>query len=180
MIQNSLKYSLLLSVFITSLTADYKRHYVAMGTMITVANTETIKKDRIFDASFRYGYMINRYLDLEAMGTLQLLDNMDVEHAFSYGLYLKPNYNITKETNLYTLIGYSKNSLIKNSKNFTNNETIQYDFSYGVGVEFEYADDKSIYVDYISHIDKSTTQKEGKYSIKLDSISMGLKYNFAL
>jgi len=169
----------LLLISATQITADSKRHYLGISEVITEASTDTISRDSIADLSIKYGYMINCYLDIEAIGTFQLLDNTKIDHVYSYGLFLKPNYNLTNMTNIYGLIGYSKNKLVKNDKNFLNKETIQYDFSYGAGWEFEYKKNQYLCFDYLRYIDKSTTQQEGRYAIKIDSIGIGLKYNFS-
>ena len=56
--------------------------------------------------------------------------------------------------------------------------TIQDDFAYGAGVEYSLLDNTSLFVDYARYVDKSSTKPEGKYAIKIDSLSLGLSYRF--
>ena len=176
--KNSMKVFILLTLFL-QLNANTKKQYIAIGESITMAETYTVPSKGMYELSLKYGYMLNRYFGVEARGVFQLAQHKELTHKYSYGLYLKPNIEISKNTNIYGLIGYSKNKLVKNETNFINNETIQYDLSYGGGIEHEYAKNKYVYIDFVQYIDKSTTQPEGKYAIKINSVSMGLKYNFS-
>ena len=165
-------------MLVTGLFADEKKQYIGIAHALTIAKTYTIQNTGISELSLKYGYMFNKYLGIELRRTLQLLKRDEMNHTYSYGLYLKPNYALYKDTNMYGFLGYSKNKLIKNETNFKNKETIQYDFSYGIGIEQMYAKNKYVYIDFLHYIDKSTTRPEGQYTIKINSISMGLKYTF--
>jgi len=176
--KNSMKTLLFLSLLVSGLFADTKRHHVGFAESITEISTDTIKNKKLFEFSTRYEYMINNYLNFEARCNIQIGQKQRLDHTYSYGVFLKPNYPITTNFKLYGLLGYSKNKIVKNQKGFKNNETIQYGFSYGAGLEYQIEERTSIYVDYVRYINKSIIKPEGKYAIKIDTIGGGLKYNF--
>jgi len=154
------------------------RHYVGIGGAITRASTYTVSKELMSDATIKYGFSVFNHLDIEARGSFYAFGGTKLYHLSSYGLFLKPNFDITNKTNIYTLLGYTRNTLSKKNTTHTNSVTIQDDFSYGGGFEHSLFGNTYGYVDYLRYIDKSTTKPEGKYSIKIDSISLGIDYRF--
>lgn len=165
-------------ILLTNISADNKKHYIGTGGAFTQASTQTISKEMMADVTLKYGYALFNSLDLEARGSFYAFGGTKLYHPSSLGLFLKPNYDITSQTNIYTLLGYSHNTLSKQDTTNINAVTIQDDFSYGAGVEYNIFSDIFGYMDYVKYIDKSTTKPEGKYSIKINSLSLGINYKF--
>ena len=154
------------------------RHYVGIGGGITRASTYTTPKELMSDVTIKYGFSAFKHLDIEARGSFYVFGGTKLYHLSSYGVFLKPNYDLTTKTNIYTLLGYTRNTLSKKDTTHTNSITIQDDISYGGGFEYSLFGNTYGYMDYLRYIDKSTIKPEGKYSIKIDSLSLGVNYRF--
>jgi len=173
------KISVVLLMFTAQLTAK-NNHSIAAGLGFTNANTYTIAKENMRDITLKYGYSLFDYLDIEARGGFFLEGGKELSHLSSYGLFLKPNFEIYNDINLYGLLGYTHNTLSKkDTYNELNAVTVQDDYSYGGG--FTYSLDNSnlsIFTDYVHFIDKKTTRPEGKYAISIDTFTIGLSLKF--
>jgi len=84
----------------------------------------------------RIGADYNQYIGIEGryLKTLGSNSFSDIEH---YGLYLKPQYHMTYQTNVYGLIGYGRTTVdytngVRSSHNPENG------FSYGLGFEYDF------------------------------------------
>ena len=152
--------------------------YIGMGTAMSEVNTYSIDKERLYDVTLKAGYTYYDYLDFEFRGDFQTRSFKELLHPYSYGLFIKPNYDISKHLNTYMLLGMSKNKLKTVDKKQTNNITVQNDFSYGVGLEYSIGDNFYIYSDFLRYIDKSTTQNRKNYAININTVSLGLIYKF--
>jgi len=173
------KFLKIILVFLAiNIYADEKRHYIGVGGSVTRAGTHTIKSENMVDITVRYGYGVFDFLDLELRGSFYITGGKKLYHPSSIGVFFKPNINISKNTNIYALLGYSKNTLSKQDTSQVYAVTIQNDYSYGGGAEYKLVNDLFGYIDYVQYIDKTVIKKEGKYSIKIDSLSMGVNYKF--
>ena len=158
--------------------ADEGRHSIGVGGSITSASTHTVSKDKMVDLTLKYNYSLFKWLDLEARGSFYVGYGNKLYHPVTLGAFIKPNVDVTDRLNFYGLAGYSKNTLSKSDSSQVNAVTIQDDFSYGAGAEFGILKYMNGFVDYVRYIDKSTTKPEGKYSIKIDAVTLGLNYKF--
>jgi len=158
------------------------KSYIGIGFGKSESNSYTIPKESSNEITLRYGYELFDFLGLEARGEFFGSGGKRLEHSASYGLFLKPNLNISSKINIYGLYGYSRNILSKKSKeSFEKDTTIQDDTSYGGGLEYNIGKNNLyLYADYIRYIDKSTIKEDGKYAIKIDTLSVGVNMKFGL
>ncbi len=101
-------------------------------------------KDTSYGGVVRLGYDFNRYVGIEARGAKTNGDS-DVDHM---GIYLKPMIPITKQSNIYGLIGAAKTK-IKGDLPHVDADSL----ALGGGIEVDLSED---------------TPKEGRYSRSFD------------
>jgi len=133
----------------------------------------------------RVGYDVNQYFGIEgrAIRTNWQSHGGKIKHA---GLFAKPMYPVSKDMNLYALLGYAKTTT-QGSKRRVDAET----FAWGAGLEYDLSKDSpksgkykrdfdgygdqekgwGLFVDY-----ERLVQKSG--SPDLDAIGFGVTYDF--
>lgn len=133
----------------------------------------------------RVGYDYNQYIGLEARGVKDFAEDnkASISHA---GIFIKPMYPVTKELNLYGLIGMAKT---KTSGDYpkVNSEAL----ALGGGVEYDLSKDKPKKGKYNRDFDGEGDQERGfglfldyermvvkKNAPLLDSVSAGVTYDF--
>ena len=95
------KLLILLTLLTINTYANGKKHYIGIGGAFTQASTQTIKKEMMADITLKYGYSLFNFLDLEARGSFFVFGGTKLYHPSSLGVFLKPNYDITNQTNIY-------------------------------------------------------------------------------
>ncbi len=122
--------------------------------------------------NLKAGYDFNKFIGLEAkyIYTPWGDDDRTLKH---YGIYLKPNYALTQNVDIYALLGYGK----------TECETLkdsQKGFAWGVGASYTFnervkdkKDGLGVYVEYLRPI-----KKDGRKDITVDMVNAGLQYNW--
>jgi opacity protein-like surface antigen len=119
------------------------------------------------------GYDFMDYLGAELRASMGVSGEDDgAEKIQQYGIYLKPNYDITDAINLYGLLGYSSVNmsdcfLLANSDPDNTNSG----FSYGAGLDYGVTENISVFTDIVNYLrddDKASTW----------GTNIGLKYNF--
>jgi len=108
-------------------------------------------QDRQIGFTGRLGYDFMDYLGAELRGTYGIAK--DKENKFKQiGAYLKPNYNITNEINLYGLLGASKTNVGVGSDS---------GFSYGAGLDYEIPNSNiSVFTDVVNYMKKKNTDSQ--------------------
>jgi len=105
-------------------------------------------QDRQIGFTARLGYDFMDYLGAELRGTYGVANTDSGYSKFSqFGAYLKPNYDITDELNLYALLGASKT----NTAGLATNTG----FSYGGGLDYGISDNISVFTDMVNYIRKN-------------------------
>ncbi len=170
--------SFLLLIFLTNIFADGYKQYIGFAGTLTTASTQKEKNEKMVDATLRYGYSFYENLDLELRGTFYIAGGSKLYHPSSLGLFLKPKYFLDDDVNIYALLGYSKNTLSKQNSSTANSISVQNDFSFGGGVEIGVSNNIYTFVDYVQYIDKTVKKPEGTYSMKINSVSVGLNFKF--
>jgi len=119
------------------------------------------------------GYDFMNYLGAELRASLAVAGEEDGnEKMQQYGIYLKPNYDVTDAINLYGLLGYSSVNmsdcfLLPNADPDNTNSG----FSYGAGLDYGVTENISVFTDIVNYLrddDKDSTW----------GTNIGLKYNF--
>ena len=159
-----------------------KQFYAGLGVSVERVNSNDFDKETIGAVTGRIGYDFSKYLGVEFRGAMGINDGDKLGHEYSYGLYLKPQYQVNEEFSIYALAGYAQSKIsFDNEVAFNgihNNYTTQNGFSFGLGVAYKLDEDWSLFADVTRLIDESTTQLEGEYAIKVDGLTFGLVYHF--
>jgi len=118
-------------------------------------------QDRQLGFTGRLGYDFMDYLGAELRGTYGFAKT-DGSKFKQIGAYLKPNYNITKELNLYGLLGASKTNVGVGSTT---------GFSYGAGLDYAITDKVSVFTDVVNYMKKKGTASQW-------GLTLGAAYQF--
>ena len=123
-------------------------------------------EDITYGVMAKLGYEFNDNFAVEARGmrTNWEYEGAKIKHL---GVFLKPQYQVDEDVNLYGLVGYAKTSL--NSKYELNENGL----ALGAGVDYDLGekDEYSLFVDYERLIQKSNVPN-------IDALSVGISYNF--
>ncbi len=120
------------------------------------------------------GYDFMDYLGAELRASIGVANEDDgAEKMQQFGVYLKPNYDITDAINLYGLLGYSS---VNMSDCFVSDENAKEDntnagFSYGMGLDYGVTENISVFTDIVNYLkddDQDSTW----------GTNIGVKYNF--
>lgn len=158
--------------------------YAGLGLSISAlaANTspslvsEKAGNNRMVDLSLVAGYNFNKYLSAESRALISTAYDNDVDFK-SWGLFLKPKYEVYKDLNLYSLVGIGKNSAenINDSKLKMSKASLQI----GVGANYKLKNNFKVFADY-TYLGKDS---KGKYNnnpavMKASAITTGVTYDF--
>ena len=80
---------------------------------------------------------------------------------------------------MYALLGYASTTFEATNPNY-NFESL-YDpsgFSWGLGAEYEFANNVAVFVDYVSMVDETTTSVGADFDDKIYSVNVGVSYHF--
>lgn len=98
-------------------------------------------KDLRYGGIVRLGWDFNNYIGVEARW-LKTFENNVFSETEHYGLYLKPQYHIAPQMNIYGLLGYG-NTTIDYTNGVRSSTTDENGFSYGAGFEYDFGSDVS-------------------------------------
>jgi opacity protein-like surface antigen len=103
---------------------------------------EAETKDLRYGGVMRLGWDFNNYIGIEARALKTFDDNVfsETEH---YGLYLKPQYHVSSQMNIYGLLGYGKTT-VDYTNGVRSSTTEENGFSYGAGFEYDFGSDESL------------------------------------
>jgi len=123
-------------------------------------------EDITYGVMAKAGYDFNEYVGVEARAirTNWEYEGAKIKHL---GLFLKPQYPVSEDINLYGLLGYAKTAT---SSRKVLSET---GFAYGAGLDYDLGDknDWLMFVDYERLMQKSSIPD-------IDALSLGLAYRF--
>jgi OOP family OmpA-OmpF porin len=146
-----------------ALVEDNSNWYVGAG--LVAGRTKNIDcEDITYGLMAKVGYDFNEYVGVEARG---LVTNWEYEGSKikHVGAFVKPQYPLSEDINLYGLVGYAKTTT-SHVQNI--DET---GLAYGAGVEYALSDDMNMFVDYERLIDKSNLPD-------LEALSLGVSFDF--
>jgi len=145
------------------------KFYVAGGLTDVAVNasdtanffSDKVGQDRQIGFTGRLGYDFMDFLGAELRGTYGIAKDNGSRFK-QVGAYLKPNYSVTDDINLYGLLGASKTNA---------DATSQTGFSYGGGLDYGVADNISIFTDVVNYMKKSDTASQW-------GLTLGAAYHF--
>jgi len=151
-------------------------------------------EDSTWGGIIRAGWEYNQYVGVEVRALQATLDS-DWGETTHYGIYLKPQYPIGEQFNIYGLLGYGHTEIVTSCVAI--NDTFKYDgFSYGIGLEYDLSDDDDdreageeydrpfdghmdqekgwgLWVDY-----QNLMNNQGPASFKANIVTFGVTYDF--
>jgi OOP family OmpA-OmpF porin len=116
-------------------------------------------KDERYGAVARLGYDYNQYIGAEAR-VLKTFGSDTFSEITHYGLYLKPQFHITNESNIYLLLGYGRTEVKYDTGKLSSDESDN-GFSYGIGLEYDLSDDSISDNRYDREFDGQGDQEKG-------------------
>jgi opacity protein-like surface antigen len=122
------------------------------------------REDETYGFMARIGCNFSQYVGVEARGIRTNWDDEGgkIKHL---GAFVKPQYPISEELNLYALAGYAKTS-VGTKRNFSDTG-----LAYGVGLDYALNEDFGLFVDY-----EQLLHDAGEYD--LYAFSLGASYGF--
>ncbi len=99
-------------------------------------------KDLRYGGMLRTGWDFNNYVGVEAR-VLKTFENNVFSETTHYGLYLKPQYHVASQMNVYALLGYA-NTTVDYTNGIISSTTDENGFSYGAGFEYDFEPDESL------------------------------------
>jgi len=124
--------------------------------------TNKVGQDRQIGFTGRLGYDFMDYLGAELRGTYGVAKTGGTKFK-QVGAYLKPNYDVMNDLNLYGLLGASKTNGI--------NTGVNTGFSYGAGLDYAISDKISVFSDVLNYMKKSNTASQW-------GLTLGAAYQF--
>jgi len=97
--------------------------------------------DLRYGGIIRTGWDFNNYIGIEVRA-LKTLENNVFSETEHYGIYLKPQYPVTSQINVYALLGYGR-TIVDYTNGVRSSQTDEKGFSYGAGVEYDFGKDES-------------------------------------
>ncbi len=159
--------------------------YGFMGEDYARSENTILDTARSFDEDFssimlQAGYKFNSYVAVEGrywfgvddVTIAAYPDVIDAPNA--WGIYVKPMYPVTDAFDIYGLLGYSG---VDTSLNKLDG------FSWGLGASYSFADNVSIFVDYVSLHDDDRDFLNGvgatiNKEYVIDTVNVGVTYSF--
>ena len=158
---------------------------------------EKAGQDRLGNAVFLGGYMINNYLAVEGRFAVNITDEDKVTMDSQWSLFLKPMYKFEDDEDqangrnyfaIYGLLGYGGIDLT--GTNQVNADISDTGFQWGIGFsytfretasdgQYQYKDSWTIYADYtMLGSDMDGLYYTGKDKVDADAFTVGLTYKF--
>ena len=112
----------------------------------------------------KVGYDFNEYVGVEARGvrTNWEYEGAKIKHV---AVFLKPQYPVSEDVNLYGLVGYGKTTTSHKKR------VDETGLAYGAGIDYALSENMSMFVDYERLLEKSNVPD-------LDAVSLGVSFNF--
>jgi len=124
-------------------------------------------QDRQIGFTGRLGYDFMDYLGAEVRGTYGMAKEDTGTKFKQVGAYLKPNYNITDELNLYGLLGAAK----ANMDDWSSLGVTETGFSYGAGIDYSLGDKVSVFTDVLNYLTEDDSNSQW-------GLTVGAAYQF--
>ena len=140
-------------------------------------------QDRTGDISVLAGYKFNPYVAVEGRYTTSFYDE-DYLTRDSWGLYVKPQYPVTEEFTVYTLLGYGGLNVDSDGSSYyieNRNDVDDSGFQWGLGASYALTYNVSIFADYINianDMDADMFMGSLLAEVDSDTVTAGVTYSF--
>jgi len=167
--------------------------YIGLGGMWTgVSRDCPCKNDRLKDSTYggllRVGYDFNPFFGVEAR-TLKVFGGSNFSETTHYGFYVKPQYHITRNMNVYGLAGYGHTEvdcIVANKTGHGDDNGQDFSksgFAFGAGIEVDLSPDRGtqgdeeegwgLFLDW-----QNLANKENPQQTSVNVITAGITYDF--
>jgi opacity protein-like surface antigen len=163
--------------------------YIGIGGMWTGVSrdcpcTGSRLKDSTYGGLVRLGYDFNPYFGVEGRA-LKVFGGSDFSETYHYGFYLKPQYHITQDVNVYALVGYGHTEVkctasnsARGGQNFSKTG-----LSFGAGIEYDLSPDRGVQGDeeegWGLFLDwQNLAYKDSPQNTNVNVVTAGITYDF--
>ena len=164
------------------MSANMKGFYVGAGVGMESLNSELFDEDPLIGATLKAGYGIHKYFGVEFRAERTLVAGDKLEHPYSIAAYAKPQYSISRNWNVYGLVGYGQNQLAYPDEELFNGNkedtTTVSGLSYGAGIEYRMTDRLAFFVEGLQLINDSETIDGSDFAINELGVYAGVSYYF--
>jgi len=135
-------------------------------------------KESEWGGIIRAGWEYNQYVGIESRALKASIDSNwgEVTH---YGIFLKPQYPIAEQINIYGLLGYGLTSWIVEENSSYTAWYSESGFQYGGGLKYSFSENFSIFADYTLLYDDGINPLS---TLSIDSsiytANIGISYKF--
>jgi OOP family OmpA-OmpF porin len=159
--------------------------YLGLGAIVAMVDRDPCPcnpdgdniEDHRYGMMMKAGWDYNQYVGLEAR-YLKTLESDSFSETTHYGIYVKPQYPLTPQFNVYGLLGYGQTK-VEMDNGILKCKLDEGSFSYGAGMAYNFYDPSTekegwgVWLDY-----QSLLNDEGIYHLDSDIVSLGVHYNF--
>ena len=132
--------------------------------------------NRMIDLAVLAGYNINKYLSAETRALISTAYDNSIDFK-SWGVYLKPQYEVYKDVKIYSLIGYG--TLDASQTNQEGTKVSSAAAQVGVGADYKLGKNFKLFADYLyMGEDSNALYKNKKTAMKSSAITTGITYDF--
>ena len=133
------------------------------------------------------GYKFNSYVAVEGRYWIGLDDNTYTSNILgeltneidTWGIYVKPMYPVTDAFDIYALLGYASADYQVSGSGYTLDADAFDGFSWGIGADYSFTDNVSVFVDYVSLYDDTFVNNNGNnVDFTVDTWNFGVTYQF--
>ena len=157
--------------------------YLGVGIAATSASTggsdiSNVKndQDRVGSVILQAGYELNKYFAVEGRYTTSIADEDKVEVS-SVSIFAKPQFPVSESLSVYGLLGYG--NVTMDGVNGAYADIDDSGFQWGLGLDYEIANNTSIFFDYVSLAsDFEGTFYNGKADVDTEQFTVGVSYKF--
>jgi len=143
-------------------------------------------KDITYGGILRVGWDFNEYIGIEARGIKARIEK-DFSETKHYGLFVKPHYFVSRDINLYGLIGYGRTTVECSSQMTTSSLSLNA-MSYGTGVEYHLFRHKNE-INFVQELDREQgwglwmdfqhfLYRKGPFKTNANVVTLGVTYDF--
>jgi len=133
-------------------------------------------QDRLGNITLQAGYNFNEYVAVEGRYTTTFSDE-DLVEMDGWSLFVKPQYPVTEEFNIYALLGFGGVTMDP-----VNGSSVNVDdsgFQWGLGANYNFTENISVFFDYVSYAsDMDGTYWNGALKADADAFNLGVTYTF--
>ncbi len=133
-------------------------------------------QDRLGNLTFQAGYNFNEYVAVEGRYTTTVVDDDAVEMD-GWSLFVKPQYPVTEDFNIYALIGFGGVTMDPADQKYI--DVDDSGFQWGLGASYDFTENIAVFFDYTNLAsDMDGIYWNGALQVDADAFNLGITYRF--